>query len=224
MINNSSNMIVDSMTYEEVVAEFKKEWRNYFPSILNRYIEDNKYRRYMLKAKDNELVFFKPIELTSPRGNKYILQINSKGRSDYKKYGLLYTVYMYYHRPEGIYVAMLGSIGSWTTKDDFYNIYTPHFFDRYRERELKDIHKPKLQTIIDFFTHNATGQYINVDNDKYKNSIFYTVPTGVMLGSIYNDYIFELRTYITFDMLRDEQVDNSEILAARVKEYMDERQ
>ena len=49
-------------------------------------MNDSKYRRYMLKeAKDNVPVFFKPIELTSKRGNKYILQINSKGRSDYKK-------------------------------------------------------------------------------------------------------------------------------------------
>ena len=179
----------------------------------------------MLKqAKDNVPVFFKPIELTSKRGNKYILQINSKGKSDYKKKGLLYIIYMYYHRPEGIYVVMLGSNGSWTTKDDFYNIYTPHFFDRYRERELKDIHKPKLQTIIDFFAHNATGNFIEVNNEKYKDSIFYTVPTGVMLGSIYNDYIFELRTYITFDMLKGNQVDDNEILAARVKEYMDNRE
>ena len=89
---------------------------------------------------------------------------------------------------------------------------------------MKDIHKPKLQTIIDFFTHNATGRYINVDNEKYKDSIFYTVPTGVMLGSIYKDNIFELRTYITFDMLKGNQVDDSEILAARVKEYMDKYQ
>lgn len=218
-------MIVDSMTYEEVVAEFKKDWRNYFPNMLQKCFNDNRYRRYMLKeAKDNEPVFFKPIELTSPRGNKYILQINSKGRSDFKKSGFLYIIYMYYHRPEGIYAVLLVSNGSWTASDDGYNIYTPHFFDRYRERELKDIHKPKLQTIIDFFKHNATGRYINVDNDKYKNSIFYTVPTGVMLGSLYNDYIYELRTYITFEMLRGKQVDNSEILAARVKEYMDNYQ
>lgn len=218
-------MIVDSMTYEEIISEFKKDWRNYFPNVLPGFMNNNKYRRYMLKeAKDNVPVFFKPIELTSNRGNKYILQINSKGRSDYKRSGLLFIVYMYYHRPEGIYVVMLGSNGSWTVNDDFYNVYTPHFFDRYRERELKDIHKPKLQTIIDFFKHNATGRYITVDNDKYKNSIFYTVPTGVMLGSIYNEYIFELRTYITFTMLKDEQIDNGEILAARVKEYIEDEQ
>lgn len=43
----------------------------------------------MLKqTKDNVLVFFKPIELTSKRGNKYILQINSKGKSDFKKKGI----------------------------------------------------------------------------------------------------------------------------------------
>lgn len=218
-------MVVDSMTYEEIVAEFKYDWRNYFPSVLQRIMEDNKYRRYMLKeAKDNIPVYFKPIELTCKRGNKYILQINSKGRTDYKKSGLLYILYMYYRRSEGIYVVMLGSNGSWIARDDFYNLYTPHFFDRYRERELKDVHKPKLQTIIDFFQHNATRQYITVDNKNYPDSIFYTVPTGVMLGRIYNDYIYELRTYISFEMLKGKQIENGEILAARVKNYMDNRQ
>lgn len=45
-----------------------------------------------------------------------------------------------------------------------------------------------------------------------------------MLGSIYNEYIFELRTYITFTMLKDEQIDNGEILVARVKEYIENEQ
>ena len=122
-------MIVDSMTYEEIVAEFKHDWRNYFPFVLSNFLDDNRYRRYMLKeAKDNVPVYFKPIELTSKRGNKYILQINSKGRTDYKRSGLLYILYMYYHKPEGLYVVMLGSNGSWTTRDDYYNVYTPHFF------------------------------------------------------------------------------------------------
>ena len=218
-------MIVDSMSYEEVVAEFRKDWKNYFPNIIPKHLDDNKYRRYMLKqVKDDVPVFFKPIYITSDRGNKYILQINSKGRSDYKRNGLLFSLYMYYHRPEGIYVVLLCSNSSWDYKDESFNIYIPHFFDRYRERELKDIHKPKMETIIDFFKNNATGQYNKVDSDKYKDSIFYTVPTGVMLGSIYTDTIFELRTYITFDMLKGNQIDRNDTLSASVKEYMENEQ
>lgn len=58
-------MIVDSMTYEEVVAEFKKDWHSYFLNTINNCCKDNKYRRYMLKeGKDNVPVFFKPLELT----------------------------------------------------------------------------------------------------------------------------------------------------------------
>ena len=218
-------MIVDSMSYEEIVAEFKKDWHSYFPNVLPQIMEDKKYRRYMLKqTKDNVRVYFKPIELTSKRGNKYILQLSSKGKSDYKKSGLLFILYMYYHRPEGIYVVMLTSKGSRTLEEDLYNVYTPHLFDRYRERDLKDIHKPKMQTIIDFFQHNATGEFLTVDNVKYPNSIFVTVPTGVLLGSIYNEQIFELRTYVSFEMLKGNQIEDSEVLAASVKDYMDNRQ
>lgn len=218
-------MIVDSMTYEEVVAEFRYDWKNYLTDIIQRHIEDNKYRRFVLKqTKDNIPVNFKPITLTSKRGNKYILQINSKGRSDFKKNGPLYSLYMYYHRPEGIYAVLLCSIGSRSFETEIYNIYIPHFFDRYRERELKDIHKPKLETIINFFQKNSTGQYSNIDNPKYKDSIFYTVATGVMLGSIYNDSINELRTYITFEMLRGNQIDTNVDLSTRISEYIEKYQ
>ena len=176
----------------------------------------------MLKqTKDNVPVFFKPIELTSKRGNKYILQINSKGKSDFKKKDLLFITYMYYHRPEGIYAVMVASQGVASSADDFYNIYTPHFFDRYRERELKNIHMPKMEAIIDFFTHNATSKHVEVESEKYKDSLFYTVPTGVMLGNKYNDYICEIKTYITFDMLRGNQVDNSEKLIDDIKYHIE---
>lgn len=31
-------MIVDSMTYEEIISEFKKDWENYFPNVLPRFM------------------------------------------------------------------------------------------------------------------------------------------------------------------------------------------
>lgn len=218
-------MIVDTMSYEEIVAEFKKDWETYFPSVIERHLNDNKYRRYMLKqAKDDVPVFFKPIHLTSTRGNKYILHINSKGRTDYKRKGFLFLVYMYFHRPNGIYAVLLCSNSSWNFDSNTYNIYIPHFFDRYRERELQDVHKPKMETIIDFFQNNPTGKYTPVDSNKYKDSIFFTVPRGVMLGSTYSSTINELRTYITFDMLKGNQINTSEDLAAVISEYMDKEQ
>lgn len=218
-------MIVDSMTYEEIISEFKKDWENYFPNVLPRFMNDSKYRRYMLKeAKDNVPVFFKPIELTSNRGNKYILQINSKGRSDYKRGGLMFLLLMYYHRPEGIYAVMRCPQSSWDLKEASYNIYIPHLFDRYRERELQDIHKPKMQTIIEFFKNNGVGRYIDVTNDKYDDNIFFTITNGVLLGGKLDDGNTLLRTYITFDMLRGEQIDDKERLIARVKEYIENEQ
>ena len=42
-------MVVDTMSYEEIVAEFNKDWINYFPDVIDRHLNDNKYRRFMLK-------------------------------------------------------------------------------------------------------------------------------------------------------------------------------
>lgn len=109
-------------------------------------------------------------------------------------------------------------------KEASYNIYIPHLFDRYRERELQDIHKPKMQTIIEFFKNNGVGRYIDVTNDKYDDNIFFTTTNGVLLGGKLDDGNTLLRTYITFDMLRGEQIDDKERLIARVKEYIENEQ
>lgn len=62
-------MIVDSMTYQEIAAEVKKDYHSYI-----KFRKDtafgmlSKYRRYMLKeAKDNQQVFFKHINFTTPQ-------------------------------------------------------------------------------------------------------------------------------------------------------------
>ena len=217
-------MIVDSMSYEEVVAEFEYDWEHYFPYVIPKQLDDNKYRRFILKQTRDIPVYFKPIKLTSKRGNQYILQINSKGKSDFKKYGLLFILYMYFHRPEGIYVVLFCSESCNSFERKTYNFYIPHLFDRYRERELKDIHKPKLETIIDFFQNNSTTNPAPIDNNKYKNSVFCAVTNGVMLGSRYNNYIYEHRTFITFDMLKGDQIETSENLTSVLKAYIEKEQ
>lgn len=136
----------------------------------------------------------------------------------------MFLLFMYYHRLEGIYAVMRCPQSSWDLKEASYNIYIPHLFDRYRERELQDIHKPKMQTIIEFFKNNGVGRYIDVTNDKYDDNIFFTTTNGVLLGGKLDDGNTLLRTYITFDMLRGEQIDDKERLIARVKEYIENEQ
>lgn len=106
---------------------------------------------------------------------------------------------------------------------DEFSFYTPHLFDRYRERKLKDISKPKLQTMFDFFKTNATSRFNRVNNDKYANSIFSVCPNGVTLGSEISDKIIENRTYITFEMLKSDQVQDEEKLGTALKAYLDKQ-
>ena len=80
------------------------------------------------------------------------------------------------------------------------------------------------QTIIEFFKNNGVGRYIDVTNDKYDDNIFFTITNGVLLGGKLDDGNTLLRTYITFDMLRGEQIDDKERLIARVKEYIENEQ
>ena len=213
-------MIVETMTYQEIADEFKKDWeRSIRHKITDCFGMANKYRRYILKeGKTDKWIRFKPIEFTSPRGNNCVIQFVSKGWADYKRNGLIFVLYMYYYKSEGLYAVMIAG-----DNFDEFSFYTPHLFDRYRERKLKDISKPKLQTMFDFFKTNATSRFNRVNNDKYANSIFSVCPNGVTLGSEISDKIIENRTYITFEMLKSDQVQDEEKLGTALKDYLDKQ-
>ena len=58
---------------------------------------------------------------------------------------------------------------------------------------------------------------------KYANSIFSVCPNGVTLGSEISDKIIENRTYITFEMLKSDQVQDEEKLGTALKAYLDKQ-
>ena len=97
-------MIVETMTYQEIADEFKKDWeRSIRHKITDCFGMANKYRRYILKeGKTDKWIRFKPIEFTSPRGNNCVIQFVSKGWADYKRNGLIFVLYMYYYKSEGL--------------------------------------------------------------------------------------------------------------------------
>lgn len=214
-------MIVESMTYNDIIAEYNKDWYSELEDKVNRITTDNKYRRYIIKnLKDEKHVYFKPIFLTSKRGNKYVLHISTKGLSDFKKYGIMYLLYMYYRKSDGIHVAMSNRQLLNQTKADFM-FYTPHLFDRYREREMKNIHIPKMDAIIECMKWNCTLYHKYVDCEKYPNSMFSVSPYGVILGTDLCDGNKLLKTYLPFSMLKGNQNYDKDDLRHSVLEYMD---
>ena len=214
-------MVTPYMKNEDIVAEFRRDWKsNLFDRIVG-IMNDAKYRKYILKnVKDNQRVYFKPIELKE-NGNKYILHINTKGRSDFKKNGLLFLIYMCYTRKEGTYVIMRLSFSEIVKGGDTYCIYPPHLFERYRERVLGQTYLSEMETIFKFFGNdNGTFNSFTKNLEKYPNSLFSVTTNGVMLGEKLNDNIIIAKTYVSFDMLKGNQIEDKQKLLDSVQEYI----
>lgn len=217
-------MIVESMTYEEIIAEYNKDWFSELGDKVLHIMSDNKYRRYIIKnLREEKHVYFKPIFITSRRGNNYILHISTKGLADFKKNDLMFILYMYYRQKDGIHVAMANRRTSFYSETQF-TFYTSHLFDRYRERELKDIHISKMDTIIECMKWNCTLYHKSVDCEKYPDSIFSVSPFGVLLGTNLGNRNVLMRTYLPFDLLKGNQNNDKEELRDLVLQYMDKCQ
>ena len=198
-------MIVHTMTYEEIVKEINIDFKiNIEPRLQDYFGQYNKYRRFMIKDKTSKTIYFQPIYYTSNRGNKYVIRFVSDGKSQFLKNGILYYIYVYYYQSNGIYSVMLSN-ETYNCKKLFL-FYTPHFFDRYKERHLKDSKTQKLYVIEHFFSHNKNNSIQYLEDKFYENSLFITTEEGVCFGDQISQTIIEVKTYISFEMLRRDQL------------------
>lgn len=112
-------------------------------------------------------------------------------------------------------------------------MYTAHFWSRFRERYIKDSSK-SLQEIIDFFFFQM-GQFIEshevmrIDYERYQvneDTDFVAIVTS--LGVFYcerlkeNNHFTIVNTYLSYDMLRQEQNRNicTEYLCVHMEDYV----
>ena len=208
------------LTNEELVVDFKHDWFSNLRDRCYGIMSDPKYRKYILNnVKNNQRHYFKPVKLEE-NGNTYILQIDTKGRSDYKKNGLLFIIYRLYTRKEGTY-AMMQYYSRNRPNEDRYCIFPPHLFERYRERVLKDKNLPEEDTIFKFL-QNDNGTFKNIPkyHEKHIDSLFCVTTEGVMLGKKLNDTIMIAKTYISYEMLKGSQIDDREIVLEWLLEYI----
>ena len=190
-------MITTTMNYAEIKSELDKDLKSVL-NYVNKFSLDNKYRREALKHTNR--IWFKPVRWKSPHHNNYIILIESLGKSDFKKNGFVFYIFCYYFNNKNkLDVAMF------TNMND-YVFYSGHLFERYAERFLNNKSMDKMDVIIKYFKSNRQTAFHPFESSKYGNSIFGTTSDGVVLGNIINGMgIF--KTYITFDMLRGEEVD-----------------
>ena len=208
-------MIVDTMSYQEIFAIIHQYMRSgSFANVLER--EDRKHRSTILKMTAPKRVFFAPTFVKDPKSQLQIcIHTYTDGKSHYKRNGLLFLIYAYFYRDYGLYAMLL--VNNFTS----YNVYTPHFFDRYRERFLKDVTLNKIDTIVRFFKVNNAFCLLDYDAPNYSGSKLIACPEGVCLGYMREEQV-ELKTFISFEMLKNNQIDLTQDAYDGLVEYYKE--
>ena len=133
-------MIVETMNYEEIAREYDKIHDSIFPRSKER-IDCQGMRRYLLKHKNEENVWFKQLDYKLDHNTTFCVLPFTPGWKAFQRYGChpYVKVYLIYLTSKGYMLLVRGG-----EKDDEYAFFTSHLFDRYRERELRDLSRGRL--------------------------------------------------------------------------------
>lgn len=174
---------------------------------LTKIIQRSDYVRAVKKAP--KFPFNYTTHFKSKRGNRYTIILTPL---DKKKGGLenpLTSIYTKLSTEEGVYMLRYDSVKYNLT------IYTPHFFSRYKSRFLKEDSLSPEEVIDTFAKRNfnlvrsteAGEEYIGTCTDGY---IHLKHKEGGVTIAV---------TFVSFDMLRKEQTDKTEILLDFIKKH-----
>ena len=180
MADYKKTVIVDSMTNDEIIELLRDDF-----VFLQHKIDENlrKYKQMVKNSVKKERVYYQPLNYKSAKGFHYMLQFFKRAddEPDKDKLGMIY--YVWFIKNRGTYAVTLSRLSLYGHAEWHYTIYTPHFFDRYRERFLKDmsISKPN-------------------PSEKYPNGIWVACSDGLCLCNHLNSINQEAKTFITYDM------------------------
>ena len=198
------------MSHQEIANAIRKDWNNeLFDCYADCFGKRKHYGRFILNnVKSEEFHYLGRREKITKSKNKYVFLFYTHGRKQYKKEGVLRSFRLEYLRRDGIHVAKINIFNQ-----NEVTFYTPHFFDRYRERFLEPQFEiddwTKEDVIDDYFMNNVAEVATNQNNPKYSGGIFVSTDNGVILGSNLGEDLWEYRTFISFDMLKGQQINLS---------------
>lgn len=195
-------MIVSSMNTCELVKEILldassvERKANYLSAGL---------RRTAVKSKNKSV--YQVFEYKSKRQNNWLIVINY-----FKGLPTFHTI-VYYLNEQGINAISIGD------NEKLYR-FSPHFLIRYNERFLKQENISKLDILKRFITVNKAGITEIDDNNDY---IFCRFTEGIALGAIetidYRKRIYHFRTFISNQMVYDDQQNSAELASKYYEQY-----
>lgn len=204
------------MTKEDILKELIGD---YYESICTKEIGlELKYRRYFAKNKNKDNVLGIHYYNTK-RLNKWFIIVFAKQNTITYRYVCVKKL----SYGETCYALSNMSLG--TREYTPYNIYvsefSPHFFDRYRERICNDY---KGNIIEYFFIRNYFGTMYS-NPGKGGNNVFLATQEGYALGYIDNLRYFKYNTFISTKMVKEKQfseypdLEKNQYILEKILEY-----
>jgi hypothetical protein len=199
-------MFVESMTFEEMRKEFEKEKRALLGKIVHH---SNKVLKLMNQTNMNS--YDKHFDYLSPNKNRWVYHFvaDKKGRNHFR-----IDTYCYFQTNKSYAVI------SYAVEIDRLFYISSHFLTRYFERQ--NLTSDNMHDLIrTYYRNNANLITQAIKEEKPGTGIwqvFVQTSTGVGLGYLYNNCnIVEMRTFITNDMLKGNQVEMSKQLEEKFK-------
>jgi len=187
------------MTSTEARAEILRD----LPGVLRKVdAQDTLYRRAVIKAPRFPLFF--EVEFTSRNKNRWILFFEARSKRDMDDSRVSFACVV--DSRIGLHAFMPTTI-----KGDMYiAVYPPHFFSRYRDRFCPDL--TGLPLIKRYFRYNYNFSLDFVERDGAQELHAATLD-GVGLGVLGVDNMLLFKTFVSFGMLKGEQVEKFADLA-----------
>lgn len=195
-------MLTKTQTDIEKKEELFKDRRELLGQ-LSSIVQRAEYIRGCKKAKS--FPFFYTAHYKSSRGNRYSIIIEA---TDRKKGSLnpLFSIYTILQTEEGKYMLRYDLV------KEHVNIFTPHFFKRYRERFLKR-EAPSTDEVI------ATFQKRNPNTAGGEEGKVQTCNDGYILSKEIDKELSVCVTFVSFDMLQEGQTSTAEKLLEVISKH-----
>ena len=199
------SIITDTFDYNDIVRVLDQD-----NAFVHHQIDElqSKYWRIVIKTKPKGLKIFAPVIVKGNRGIDYMIFMVSREWQATKRQRMLdYMYFGVYRQSDGFHLVGFLFLDTNPLAKPEKAFFTPHFFDRYKERTGLPMDMPKMEVMKDWILNNV---HLNSDaqgNEKYPDGIFCAYPTGIALGRELPDGNSEMKTFITYEMLRGEQIE-----------------
>lgn len=188
-------MIVDTMTLQEVGETILKASQKSIMIITKKMAaKERDYRRIIIKGQ-KERYDFQPIPFITD-GIEFYICPYSKGKKDYKKYGMAYCLFAHVFYKSTNWYCMI----TW----NFLSVmmYCNHFFERYIERHLQDDSEVNVDLVRRYYKETDYLTYFcDIDNPKYENCIYGSTNIGVCCGEKVSNNILVYKTFIDIETI-----------------------